>query len=250
MLQYLHTDSACCRDEPGPLAERQAQVCALSLETLRRSLLAASFAAANQLITCLVLLHCARQLGTGPAHLCDCRRTLYSPASAALPLPTSPLEDQAPPTGAGVRPRHTMAAAAPRRVAARGRQHHGRRAGLRGGGCSPRPPVRRAASAKVYFGSCLDWMMTFRNTKHTDGTCQHPSTPSRSLLASCTGKMTLLCHEICYNGQCDVAKCAGRECPGACSLRQGTGYSSPLVPQMLWLSIIARCLLRCASVQG
>ncbi len=26
MLQYLHTDSACCRDEPGPLADRQAQV--------------------------------------------------------------------------------------------------------------------------------------------------------------------------------------------------------------------------------
>jgi len=26
LLQYLHTDSACCRDEPGPLAARQSQV--------------------------------------------------------------------------------------------------------------------------------------------------------------------------------------------------------------------------------
>lgn len=26
LLQYLHTDSACCRDEPGPLAEQQSQV--------------------------------------------------------------------------------------------------------------------------------------------------------------------------------------------------------------------------------
>ena len=26
LLQYLHTDSACCRDEPGALADRQAQV--------------------------------------------------------------------------------------------------------------------------------------------------------------------------------------------------------------------------------
>lgn len=26
LLQCLHTDSACCRDEPGPLADQQAEV--------------------------------------------------------------------------------------------------------------------------------------------------------------------------------------------------------------------------------
>ena len=37
MLQYLHTDSACCRDEPGPLADRQAQVLLVPVASSRRA---------------------------------------------------------------------------------------------------------------------------------------------------------------------------------------------------------------------
>ena len=36
MLQYVHTDAACCRHEPGVVADRQAQVRTCHLLVYRR----------------------------------------------------------------------------------------------------------------------------------------------------------------------------------------------------------------------